>query len=43
MPGTRVKGEEWYPVECDMVAKQAVMDDNASDIKPSRLRYAKNL
>ena len=26
MPGTRVKGEEWFPVKCDMVAKQAVMD-----------------
>jgi hypothetical protein len=21
MPGTRVKGEEWFPVKCDMVAK----------------------
>ena len=23
--GTRVKGEKWYPVKCDMVAKQAVL------------------
>lgn len=21
MPGTRVKGEQWYPIKCDMVAK----------------------
>jgi len=29
MPGTRVKGEEWFPVKCDTVAKQAVMDSEA--------------
>jgi hypothetical protein len=33
MPGTRVKGEEWFPVKCDMVAKQAVMDSEAGDGK----------
>jgi hypothetical protein len=33
MPGTRVKGEQWYPIKCDMVAKQAVMDANADDGK----------
>lgn len=33
MPGTRVKGEQWYPIKCDMVAKQAVMDANADDAK----------
>jgi hypothetical protein len=33
MPGTRVKAEEWYPVKCDMVAKQAVMDERAPDDK----------
>jgi hypothetical protein len=33
MPGTRIKGEEWYPVKCDMVAKQAVLDKKASDDK----------
>ena len=33
MPGTRIKGEEWYPIKCDMVAKQAVIDEKASDDK----------
>jgi hypothetical protein len=33
MPGTRVKGEEWFLVKCDMVAKQAVMDSEAGDGK----------
>jgi hypothetical protein len=33
MPGTRVKGEEWFPVKCDMVAKQAVMDSEVGDGK----------
>ena len=33
MPGTRVKGEEWYPIKCDMVAKQAVIDEQALDDK----------
>jgi hypothetical protein len=33
MPGTRVKGEEWFPIKCDMVAKQAVMDGEAGDGK----------
>jgi hypothetical protein len=36
MPGTRVKGEEWFPVKCDMVAKQAVIDDKAGDGKTLR-------
>ena len=31
MPGTRVKGEEWFLVKCDMVAKQVVMDGEAGD------------
>lgn len=31
LPGTRVKGEEWYPVKCDMVAKLAVLDRTADD------------
>jgi hypothetical protein len=33
MPGTRVKGEEWFPVKCDMVAEQAVMDSEVGDGK----------
>jgi hypothetical protein len=33
MPGTRVKGEECFPIKCDMVAKQAVMDGEAGDGK----------
>jgi hypothetical protein len=35
-PGTRVKGEQWYPIKCDMVAKQAVMDVEANDGKTLR-------
>jgi hypothetical protein len=26
LQGTRAQGERWYPVKCDMVAKQAVLD-----------------
>jgi hypothetical protein len=33
MPGTRVKGEEWFPIKCDIVAKQAIMDGEAGDRK----------
>jgi hypothetical protein len=36
LPGTRVKGEEWFPVKCDMVAKLAVMDRTADDGKTLR-------
>jgi hypothetical protein len=36
MPGTRVRGEEWYPIKCDMVAKQTVMDGEAGDGKTLR-------
>jgi hypothetical protein len=36
LPGTRVKGEEWFPVKCDMVAKLAVMDRAADDGKTLR-------
>jgi hypothetical protein len=35
-PGTRVKGEQWYPIKCDMVAKQAVIDTEANDGKTLR-------
>lgn len=35
-PGTRVRGEEWYPVKCDMVAKLAVMDRSIDDGKTLR-------
>jgi hypothetical protein len=31
--GTRVQGEKWYPVKCDMVAKQAVLDRSMADDK----------
>jgi hypothetical protein len=31
MPGTRIQGDEWYPVKCDLVAKQAVLDNTAQD------------
>lgn len=31
--GTRVQGEKWYPVKCDMVAKQAVLDRSVADDK----------
>jgi hypothetical protein len=33
MPGTRIKGEEWYLIKCDIVVKQAVIDEKASDDK----------
>jgi hypothetical protein len=33
LPGTRVKGEECFPVKCDMVAKLAVMDRAVDDGK----------
>jgi hypothetical protein len=33
MPGTRIKGEEWYLIKCDIVAKQAVIDEKALDDK----------
>jgi hypothetical protein len=36
LPGTRVKGDEWFPVKCDMVAKLAVMDRAADDGKTLR-------
>ena len=29
--GTGVQGEKWYPVKCDMVAKQAVLDRSLAD------------
>ena len=33
MPGTRVKGKEWFLVKCNMVAKQVVIDGEAGDGK----------
>jgi hypothetical protein len=33
MPGARVKGEQWYPVKCDSVVKQCVLDDEINDGK----------
>ena len=33
MPGTRVKGEEWFPVKCDIVAKQVIIDGEVGDRK----------
>jgi hypothetical protein len=34
--GARVQGEKWYPVKCDMVAKQAVLDRTSTDDKTLR-------
>jgi hypothetical protein len=31
MPGTRIQGDEWYPLKCDLVAKQAVLNTTAKD------------
>jgi hypothetical protein len=33
MPGTRIKGEEWYPIKYNIVAKQVVIDEKALDDK----------
>jgi hypothetical protein len=31
MPRTRLQGDEWYPVKCDLVTRQAVLDSTAKD------------
>jgi hypothetical protein len=31
-----VRGEEWYPIKCDMVVKQMVMDGEVGDRKTLR-------
>ena len=31
LPEARIKSEEWYPIKCDMVAKQAVLDTEKND------------
>jgi hypothetical protein len=36
MPSIRVKGEEWFPIKCDIVAKLVVMDRVANDGKTLR-------
>ena len=33
MPGARVAGEQWYPVKCDNVVKQCVLDEGLNDGK----------
>lgn len=33
MPGARVAGEQWYPVKCDNVVKQCVLDAELNDGK----------
>jgi hypothetical protein len=33
MPGTRVRGEEWFPIKRNMVVKQAVIDGEVGDRK----------
>jgi hypothetical protein len=33
MPGTRVKGKEWFLVKCNIVAKQVIIDSEAGDRK----------
>jgi hypothetical protein len=36
MPEARMRGEQWYPVKCDCVAKNAVMDFDKDDGKTLR-------
>lgn len=31
LPGARLKSDEWYPVKCDGVAKQIVLDETTKD------------
>lgn len=31
LPNARMKGETWYPIKCDMVAKQAVLETESQD------------
>lgn len=42
MPGTRIQGEEWYPIKCDLVAKQAVLDSAAMDGTTLRVEVCKD-
>jgi hypothetical protein len=36
MPEARMRGQQWYPVECDCVAKNAVIDLEKNDGKTLR-------
>jgi hypothetical protein len=38
----RVQGEKWYPVNCDMVARQVVLDRTATDDKTRRQRVCQD-
>jgi hypothetical protein len=31
LPRARLRSDEWYPVKCDGVAKQIVLDETARD------------
>jgi hypothetical protein len=40
MPEARMRGEQWYPVKCDCVAKDVVMDlenDDSKTLRPGLL------
>lgn len=37
MPEARMRGEQWYPVKCDCVAKDAVIDLEKDDSKTLHL------
>jgi hypothetical protein len=38
----RVQGEKWYPVNCDMFARQVVLDRTATDDKTRRQRVCQD-
>lgn len=42
LPGSRVQGEKWYPVKCDMVMKQEVLDKSVADNKTLRPTVCQN-
>lgn len=42
LQGARVQGEKWYPVKCDMVAKQAVLDRSVADSKTLQSTVCQN-
>ena len=39
MPGARVRGEQWYPVKCDNVVKQCVLDEEINDGKTLKKNF----
>ena len=36
LPEAKIKSEEWYPIKCDIVAKQAVLDTDKNDDRSLR-------